>query len=68
MFVPDTNGDPIGSEIRDAQDPVHLPDFYYKYALDGAGQPIAQQSRVLGIMEVFSKKRHSIPISLKMKR
>ena len=60
MYTPDTNGDPIGSEIRDAQDPVHLPDFYYKkYALDAVGQPIAQMSRVQGIMEVFKQKKNT---------
>ena len=26
-WKPDTIGDPIGSEIRASQDPVHLPDF-----------------------------------------
>ncbi len=60
MFMPDTNGDPIGSEDREARDPVHLPDFYYKkYALDAQQQPIAQQSRVQGIMEVFHQKKNT---------
>ena len=59
-WKPDTNGDPIGSEIRAAQDPVHLPDFYYrKYALDGEGKPLAQKSRVDGIMEVFKSKKNT---------
>lgn len=57
-WKPDTNGDPVGSEARATQDPVHLPDFYYrKYTLDGEGNPLAQQSRVDGIMEVFKAKR-----------
>jgi len=59
-WKPDTNGDPIGSEIRATQDPVHLPDFYYrKYALDGEGKPLAQKSRVNGIMEVFKSKKNT---------
>ena len=59
-WKPDTNGDPIGSEIRATQDPVHLPDFYYrKYALDGEGKPLAQKSRVDGIMEVFKSKKNT---------
>ena len=59
-WKPDTNGDPIGSEIRAAQDPVHLPDFYYrKYALDGEGKPLAQKSRVDGIMEGFKSKKNT---------
>tara|TARA_E500000305_G_C4013213_1_gene233979 strand:+ start:624 stop:1403 length:780 start_codon:yes stop_codon:yes gene_type:complete len=57
-WIPDTNGDPVGSEQRATQDPVHLPDFYYrKYALDGEGKPLAQKSRVDGIMDVFKSKR-----------
>ena len=58
MYTPDTNGDPEGTEVRDKQDAVHLPDFYYrKYALDHDSKPIAQQSRVDGIMEVFKAKK-----------
>ena len=59
-WKPDTNGDPVGSEARATQDPVHLPDFYYrKYSIDGEGKPIAQLSRVDGIMEVFKAKKNT---------
>lgn len=59
-WLPDTNGDPVGSEARATQDPVHLPDFYYrKYSIDGKGKPIAQLSRVDGIMEVFKSKKNT---------
>ena len=59
-WKPDTNGDPVGSEIRATQDSIHLPDFYYrKYSIDGAGKPIAQPSRVEGIMEVFKAKKNT---------
>lgn len=60
---PDTNGDPVGSEVRAAQDPVHLPDFYYrKYAIDGTGKAIAQPSRVKGIMDVFKSKKNTVMV------
>ena len=60
MYTPDTNGDPEGSEARDKQDAVHLPDFYYrKYALDHDSQPVFQQSRVDGIMDVFKSKKNT---------
>jgi len=59
-WKPDTNGDPVGSEARASQDPVHLPDFYYrKYSIDGEGKPIAQASRVKGIMDVFKSKKNT---------
>ena len=59
-WLPDTNGDPVGSEVRDSQDAVHLPDFYYrKYALDHESNPVFQQSRVDGIMAVFKSKKNS---------
>ena len=57
-WKPDTNGDPVGSEIRATQDPIKLPDFYYrKYSIDGNGNAMFQQSRVDGIMDVFKSKR-----------
>jgi len=60
---PDTNGDPVGSEVRATQDPVHLPDFYYrKYAIDGTGKAIAQPSRVKGIMDVFKAKKNTVMV------
>ena len=60
---PDTNGDPVGSEVRATQDPIHLPDFYYrKYAIDGEGKPLAQKSRVDGIMDVFKSKKNTVMV------
>ena len=62
-WLPDTNGDPVGSEVRAKQDPIHLPDFYYrKYAIDGEGKPLAQKSRVDGIMDVFKSKKNTIMV------
>ena len=67
MYTPDTNGDPEGSEARDKQDAGHLPDFYYrKYALDNDSQPVFQQSRVDGIMDVFKAKKNT-PMTLNAK-
>ena len=63
MYTPDTIGDPVGSEVRDTQDAVHLPDFYYrKYALDHDSKPVFQQSRVNGIMDVFKSKKNTIMV------
>ena len=58
MFVPDTSGDPEGSEERAKPDNIQLPDFYFKkYQLDENGDPTFNASRVKGIMEVFMAKK-----------
>ncbi len=57
-WLPDTNGDPEGSEKRAEKDAIQLPDhFYAKYGLDDEGKPIFLASRVKAIMEVFSSKK-----------
>ena len=60
MFIPDTAGDPEGSEERAKPDNIQLPDFYFKkYQLDENGDPTFNASRVKGIMEVFMAKKDS---------
>ena len=60
MFIPDTSGDPEGSEERAKPDAISLPDFYFKkYQLDEQGNPTFNASRVKGIMEVFMAKKDS---------
>ena len=60
MFIPDTSGDPEGSEQRAKPDAISLPDFYFKkYQLDEQGNPTFNASRVKGIMEVFMAKKDS---------
>lgn len=59
-FVPDTNGDPEGSEARAEPSAISLPDFYYKrYTLDDEGNPTFNASVVKSIMEVFDLKKDS---------
>ncbi len=59
-WLPDTNADPDGSEVRDKQLSIHLPDFYFrKYTLDDLGNPTFIASRVEGIMAVFEDKKNS---------
>ena len=37
-FIPDTIGDPVGSDNRSEQDDIVLPDYFYKkYQLDNEG-------------------------------
>lgn len=57
MYKPDTNGDPVGSEQRAANDEVSLPDFYYtNYDITPEGQPTFKRSVIQGIMEAFNTK------------
>tara|TARA_R110002020_G_scaffold45642_3_gene130430 strand:- start:3422 stop:4219 length:798 start_codon:yes stop_codon:yes gene_type:complete len=59
-WLPDTMGDPVGSEKRAEPDPIQLPNHYYdKYGLDGEGKPIFQAFRIKEIMKVFADKRLS---------
>mgnify|MGYP006908214875 FL=1 len=56
-FIPDTNGDPEGSESRATQDDIVLPDYFYKkYTLDNEGNPTFNAGRIVGIMKVFNEK------------
>ncbi len=56
-FVPDTNGDPEGSEARSEKPAIALPDFFFKrYRLDDEGNPTFNGSMVGSIMEVFDLK------------
>ncbi len=58
MFVPDTSGDPEGSEARAMPDAIQLPDYFFKkYQLDNEGNPTFNSSRVEGIMEIFRSKK-----------
>ena len=43
----------------DKQDAVRTDFYYRKYALDHDNKPVAQQSRVDGIMEVFKSKKNT---------
>ena len=55
--VPDTNGDPEGSETRATKLEIVLPDFFYKrYHLDDYGNPTYNPSVVKDIMMVFDLK------------
>lgn len=57
-YIPDTNGDPEGSERRAQPEAVKLPDYFFKkYSLDGQGNPTFQSVRVDKIMEVFASKK-----------
>jgi len=57
-WLPDTMGDPVGSEKRAEQDPVQLPNHYYdKYDIDGEGKPIFKAFRIKEIMKVFNDKK-----------
>ena len=56
-YRPDTIGDPEGSEERDKQVAIVLPDFFYRrYKLDDAGNPTFNEVVVSQIMEVFDAK------------
>ena len=56
-YRPDTIGDPEGSEERDKQVAIVLPDFFYRrYKLDDAGNPTYNEVVVSQIMEVFDAK------------
>ena len=56
-YVPDTNGDPVGSEERAKQVAIVLPDFFYRrYRLDDDGNPTFNITVVDAIMEVFDAK------------
>jgi len=53
----DTIGDPEGSEERERQVAIVLPDFFYRrYKLDDAGNPTFNEAVVSLIMEVFDAK------------
>lgn len=59
-FIPDTNGDPEGSEARAEKQAIALPDFFFKrYSLDDEGKPIFNPSVVTSIMAVFDLKADS---------
>ena len=59
-FIPDTNGDPEGSEARAEKPAIALPDFFFKrYSLDDEGKPIFNPSVVNSIMAVFDMKADS---------
>lgn len=59
-FVPDTNGDPEGSEARSEKPAIALPDFFFKrYRLDDEGKPTFNESVVGSIMSVFDMKADS---------
>jgi hypothetical protein len=61
-FIPDTNGDPVGSENRAEQDDIVLPDYFYKkYSLDLEGNPTFNTGRIGGIMKVFNDKYGTQP-------
>ena len=54
---PDTISDPEGSEERDRQVAIQLPDFFYRrYRLDDMGNPTYNSSVVDAIMDVFDSK------------
>ena len=56
-FIPDTIGDPEGSENRATQDDIVLPDYFYKkFQLDNEGNPTFNATRVVGIMQIFNDK------------
>ena len=56
-YIPDTNGDPEGSEERAKQIAIVLPDFFYRrYRLDDEGNPTFNTTVVDAIMEVFDAK------------
>jgi hypothetical protein len=62
-WLPDTMGDPIGSERRAEKDPISLPSHYYdKYDIDNEGKPVFKAFRIKEIMKVFNDKKLS-PIS-----
>jgi hypothetical protein len=59
-FIPDTNGDPEGSDARAEKQAIALPDFFFKrYSLDDEGKPIFNKSVVTSIMAVFDLKAGS---------
>ena len=55
--VPDTNGDPEGSENRATKADIVVPDWFHrKFALDNDGKPIFNKGVVANVMEVFDAK------------
>ena len=57
-YIPDTNGDPEGSEVRAEKPAISLPDFFFKrYHLDDNGNPQYNVSVVAAIMQVFDVKK-----------
>ena len=55
--VPDTNGDPEGSENRATKADIVVPDWFHrKFALDNDGKPIFNKGVVASVMEVFDAK------------
>ena len=62
-FIPDTIGDPEGSDNRAEQDDIVLPDYFYKkFQLDNEGNPTFNPGRVGGIMKIFDEK-HGTPMT-----
>ncbi len=56
-FIPDTIGDPVGSDNRAEQDDIVLPDYFYKkFQLDNEGNPTFNPGRVGGVMKIFDEK------------
>jgi len=56
-YIPDTNGDPEGSEERAKQIAIVLPDFFYRrFRLDDEGKATFNIRVVDAIMEVFDAK------------
>ncbi len=55
--VPDTNGDPEGTEERSVKASISLPDFFHvNYRLDDYGNPTYKKDVVNTIMDIFDKK------------
>ena len=56
-YVPDTNGDPEGSEARQVKAEISLPDWFYrKFALTNDGKATFNPAVVDGIMGIFDVK------------
>lgn len=57
-YIPDTSGDPVGSEDRAKPDGIQLPDYFFKkYSLDDEGNPTYNSIRVKGILAVYQSKK-----------
>jgi len=57
-FIPDTNADPEGAEVRATPPAISLPDFFYKrFHLDDDGKPMYNPAAVELIMGVFDAKK-----------
>ena len=60
-YIPDTNADPEGAEVRAEKPAISLPDFFFKrYHLDDNGNPQFNVSVVVAIMQVFDAKKDTI--------